>query len=147
MFCATGTRHSLRVNPEVLRGIAPLPDLDDVRLVIEPAPGRAPNRFRLKIPFIVQGEAEGVFAITVFAMVLMIVVAAVVVSARAAGVSPPPPPPLRLFLGNAPVIYEVPVVYHVPVPVDEVPVAATALPLPPPPTGGGPPPIYHDSGR
>jgi hypothetical protein len=62
-----------------------LPDLDDVRLVKEPAPVRAPapkNRiqFKLKLPFFAEGEAEGLFGITAFMMVLMVFAVARVVS-------------------------------------------------------------------
>jgi hypothetical protein len=82
--------HTLRINPEVLevlRRIAPLPDLNGVRLVAEkePAPIRAPapkHRFKFKIPFLAEGEAEGLFGITAFVMVLMVFAVVVVVLER-----------------------------------------------------------------
>jgi hypothetical protein len=89
LFSAKGTRRGLRINPEVMQETTPLPDLDDVGLVAEPAPVRAPKnrvRFKLKIlskiPFFIEGEAEGLFGITAFVVVLMVFAVALVVSER-----------------------------------------------------------------
>jgi hypothetical protein len=54
------TGPTLRINPEalkVLRAIAPLPDLDELRVVvIEPAPVRAPSpKNRSRIPYSLAG--------------------------------------------------------------------------------------------
>jgi hypothetical protein len=67
---AKGTEHTLRLNP-ALRELAPLPDLDDVRLVTEVKPAPAPkNQFTFKT----------CSASPLFAMALMVVVVAVVVA-------------------------------------------------------------------
>jgi hypothetical protein len=67
---AKGTEHTLRLNP-ALRELAPLPDLDDVRLVTEVEPAPAPkNQFTFKT----------CSASPLFAIVLMVVVVAVVVA-------------------------------------------------------------------
>jgi hypothetical protein len=77
--------HTLRIRPEVLWAIASLPD---VRLVIEmeQAPVRASpptNRFRFKIPFFGEGEAEGLFGIAALVTVLMLLAIVVLVLGRA----------------------------------------------------------------
>jgi hypothetical protein len=89
LLSAKETGRALRINPEVLQGIAPLPDVDEVQLVIEPPP--APKnrvRFKLKNPFVSESEvfgitaAEGLFGITAFALVLMVFAVALVVLER-----------------------------------------------------------------
>jgi hypothetical protein len=65
---AKGTEHTLRLNPE-LRELAPLPDLDDVRMVTEVEPAPAP-RFTFK----------PCSASPLFVMALMVVAIAVVVA-------------------------------------------------------------------
>jgi hypothetical protein len=65
---AEGTEHTFRLNP-ALRELAPLPDLDDVRLVTEVEPAPAPkNQFTF------------CSASPLFVMALMVVVVAVVVA-------------------------------------------------------------------
>jgi hypothetical protein len=70
--------HTFRVNPkalEMLQAIAPLPGLDELELVIEPAPDPDPARkirLRSKIPFYAGCKAAGLSGVTVFAAVLML---------------------------------------------------------------------------